>query len=336
MTSRVIPLQDLAQRINQHQAELDTLRKEYEARQADLRRFTRRKEELQAELVRVESEIQALGQGAPPTAASAPTPPKNGQASAKRPVAKASSNKSGSAPTQPLSLPKLLQIVGEATVPMTVKMLTEEAVRRNYATTSNNLAALVDTRISELIKKGLVRRAKNQPGVVAVTTSAKGQAQAVRSQPPGGPEDLPESYATSGREVASRSKASQEYCEARVRKNGSSGSRKECSTVDGRDYEDPQRERGADFWARVRGARVGNGLSDQKQGFHERDLGCRLETGQRRKHRRSRLPAEKPKEIVALGIKTEESTKHGEQKSRWCFQPRFSTIVIPALTYEMP
>ena len=185
MSSRVIPLQQLEQRISQHQAELEALRQEYEARQADLRRFTLRKEELQDELFRVDAEIQALGQGASPTAAAAPTPPKNGQASAKRPVAKASAGQSASAPPQPLTLPKLLlKIVSEATVPMTVKMLTEEAVRRNYVTTSNNLAALVDTRISELIKKGLVRRAKNQPGVVTATTSAKRQGQAVKSQPP--------------------------------------------------------------------------------------------------------------------------------------------------------
>ncbi len=185
MTTRAIPLQDLAQRITQHQAELETLRQEYEARQADLRRFTARKEELQAELLRVEAEIQALGQPAGSTATAAPARPTNGQASAKRPAAKASPVASVSAPAQPLSLPRLLlQIVGEATVPMTVKMLTEEAVRRNYVTTSNNLAALVDTRISELIKKGLVRRAKNQPGVVAVATSAKRQGPAVKSQPP--------------------------------------------------------------------------------------------------------------------------------------------------------
>jgi hypothetical protein len=185
MTTPVIPLQELAQRITQQQAELETLRQEYEARQADLRRFTLRKEELQAELLRVNAEIQALAQGGTPTAAAAPTPPTNGQASAKRPVAKASSGTSASVPSQTPTLPKLLlEIVGTAKAPMTVKTLTEEVLRRNYVTTSKHLASLVDTRISELIKKGLIRRAKNQPGVVAVRTSAKGQSPAVKSQPP--------------------------------------------------------------------------------------------------------------------------------------------------------
>lgn len=182
MTTRVIPLQALAQRINQQQAELDKLRQEYEARQADLRRYALRKEELQAELLRVETEIQGLAQGAKPPASVAPTA---APAAPKRPVAKASSPKPTPAPAEPLTLPKLLlQIVREAKGPMTVKTLTEEAVRRNYVTTSKNLAALVDTRISELIKKGLVRRAKNQPGVVAVSGSAKGPTLPVKVAPP--------------------------------------------------------------------------------------------------------------------------------------------------------
>jgi hypothetical protein len=182
MTTRVIPLQALAQRINQQQAELAQLRQEYEARQADLRRFTLRKEQLQAELARVEAEIRGLAQGAKPPPGVAPTA---GHAAPKRPVAKAASAKPGPTTAQPLTLPGLLlQIVREATGPMTVKKLTEEAQRRNYVTTSKNLAALVDTRISELIKKKLVRRAKNQPGVVAVPSSAKGPTPPGKVAPP--------------------------------------------------------------------------------------------------------------------------------------------------------
>ena len=185
MSSRVIPIQQLEQRISQHQAELESLRQEYEARQADLRRFTLRKEELQAELVRVEAEIQALGQGAARTVDTTPTPPRNnGQASAKRPMSKASSATSASGPPQPLSLPRLLlEIVGAAKAPMTTKELTEEVVRRHYVTTSKNLAALVDTRIQELLKKGLVRRPKDQPGIIAVPASATGQAPAGKVKP---------------------------------------------------------------------------------------------------------------------------------------------------------
>ena len=165
MSSRVIPLQQLEQRINQQQTELETLRQEYEARQADLRRFTLRKEELQTELLRVEAEIQALDQGAEFTPGTAPGNPSAKQVSPQRPVTKTSSAKSAPPATQTVPLSRLLlQIVGEAKGPITVKALTEEVQRRNYVTTSKHLAALVDTRISKLIKKGLIRRAKNQPG----------------------------------------------------------------------------------------------------------------------------------------------------------------------------
>jgi hypothetical protein len=171
MTTRVIPLQTLAQRINKQQAELAQLRQEYEARQADLRRYTLRKQELQTELAKVEADIRGLAQGAKPPVGVSPSA---GKAVPKPAVAKTTSGKPAAAPGQTLTLPSLLlQIVKEAKGPMTVKTLTEEAQRRNYVTTSKNLAALVDTRISEMIKKGLVRRAKNQPGVVAVPSPAK-------------------------------------------------------------------------------------------------------------------------------------------------------------------
>ncbi len=182
MSTRVIPLQALAQRIDQQQTELEQLRQEYEARQADLRRYNLRKQELQAELVRVEAEIQSLSQGEKPApgVAAKDRPP-----APQPPVAKASPPKPAPAPAQPLTLPVLLlQIVRAAKLPMTVKKLTEAVLKRGYQTTSKNLAALVDTRISEMIKKGLVRRADNEPGVVAVRGSAKGATPPVKTAPP--------------------------------------------------------------------------------------------------------------------------------------------------------
>jgi TolA-binding protein len=66
MTSRAIPLQDLAQRMTQQQLELEKLRQEYEARQAQLQELTRRKEELQTQIRHVEAEIQGIGHGSKP------------------------------------------------------------------------------------------------------------------------------------------------------------------------------------------------------------------------------------------------------------------------------
>ena len=63
MTQSTIPLQDLAQRISQQQAELAKLRQEYESRQAQFQELTRRKETLQTELRQVEAEIHGIGLG---------------------------------------------------------------------------------------------------------------------------------------------------------------------------------------------------------------------------------------------------------------------------------
>jgi len=56
-----VPLQDLAEQIQQQEAELAKLRQELESRRGQLSDLTRRKEELQAELAKVEKDIAAVG-----------------------------------------------------------------------------------------------------------------------------------------------------------------------------------------------------------------------------------------------------------------------------------
>ena len=65
-------------------------------------------------------------------------------------------------------------LVREAKHPMTVKQLTEELLRRKFPTTSKNLAGIVQTRVGELVKKGIFRRSKDRSGVVAATAAANG------------------------------------------------------------------------------------------------------------------------------------------------------------------
>ena len=151
-------LHDLAQRIDQRQAELEQLRREYEARQRQLEKLTQRKQQLQAQLQQVEAEIAGLGQGqaspTKPITAAKPTPMKTVPVPPNGPVA-------------PLSLPKLLvEIVKEAKRPVTIKELASEVVRRHYRSSSTSLPKTVETRVSELVKKGLLRRAPNKAGVL--------------------------------------------------------------------------------------------------------------------------------------------------------------------------
>jgi DNA-binding protein H-NS len=161
MAITAIPLQDLAQRIRQQQAELEKLRKEYDARQAQMRELTRRKEELQHQLRQVEAEFQGLDVGS---------------ARSSEPARAA---KRGKKPASAVSLSQLLvQILTKVARPLTTKELAGEVVRRKYSSKSRNLSALIDSRVYELVKKGVLHRSLDQPGVVSAQALAKPKAMA--------------------------------------------------------------------------------------------------------------------------------------------------------------
>jgi hypothetical protein len=154
MTKTAIPLRDLAQRISQQQADLEKLRQEYESRKDQMRELTRRKLELQAQLRQVEAELRGLDEGSTPAVAGTSAP-------------KRAPTKAGKNPTMGLTLSQfLMQIVTTAGRPVTTKELATEVVRQNFPTTSRNVAALVDTQVYQLVKKGVLQRAKDRPGVL--------------------------------------------------------------------------------------------------------------------------------------------------------------------------
>ncbi len=140
------------------QSELENARRAYESRLANLHQ---RKDELEAGLRQVETEIQEAAQGT--------TPPPPGSLPAPQPGPATS-------PAQPatsLSLPQLLiGILRESGRPMTTKDLAEELVRRKFSTTSTNLPKMVGSRVYDLMEKGVVARAKGQEGVVLVQSAA--------------------------------------------------------------------------------------------------------------------------------------------------------------------
>jgi hypothetical protein len=149
MASATVPLHDLAQRINHQEAELARLRKEFQARQAKLVELTRRKRELQDQLQKVESAMKAVGQHVAPVPVSTPT------------------MKGAGASGNSISLPKfLVGLVLEARRPLTIKELSQEVVRRKFPTTSKNISAMVETRVSELLRKGLLKRTRDKSAIV--------------------------------------------------------------------------------------------------------------------------------------------------------------------------
>jgi DNA repair exonuclease SbcCD ATPase subunit len=66
MTATAVPLESLAQRIAQQQSDLESLRQEYEARQARLADLNRRKGELETQLHQIDAQIQAVARGETP------------------------------------------------------------------------------------------------------------------------------------------------------------------------------------------------------------------------------------------------------------------------------
>ncbi len=158
MANNAIPLQDLAKRITKQEAELDKLRQEYQTRQAHLTDLARRKDDLLAQLRQVEAEIHSLDKGITVVGKTAANPKKTPQGN--------------------VSLSQfLLQVVLAAGRPVTTEELAAEVVRSKFPTTGSNIAGLVGTQIYQMVKKGVLRRTKDQSGVVSA------QPQPIRAVP---------------------------------------------------------------------------------------------------------------------------------------------------------
>jgi hypothetical protein len=147
MNTAAAHLGDLAKKLAHKQNELDRIRRAFDTRLATLQR---RKDNLQSDLQRVESEIEAAAAqqssslavavpAAPPTAAAEPT-------------------------TLPLFL---ISVVKELARPVTVAELTRELVKRKFPTKSTDLSKLIANRVHDMLRKGyLARPAGGEKGVV--------------------------------------------------------------------------------------------------------------------------------------------------------------------------
>jgi hypothetical protein len=181
-----MPLPELAQRLAQKQSELEEARRAYQVRHADL---ARQKAELQTQLSAVEAEIKAVSAKMPagaaaavPAKSAAPKVATSKVVAPKAAAPKAAAPKTAAAKMPTLkdgpSLPRLLvDLVRAAGGPITVKNLTDKVVRSKFSTTSHNLPRMVKNKVGVLVKRGLLRRAEGQAGVVL------GQGKGVRAAP---------------------------------------------------------------------------------------------------------------------------------------------------------
>ena len=157
MATATLSFQALADCIQQQEAQLAKLRQELESRQTHLSDLTRRKGELQAELQRVEREIVEF----------APSNMAGGLSSTSVKSAKPASASAAPKPKQGLSLPKyLVELVAKSKRPITAKELSDQVVANRFPTTSNNIKDIVQTRVYDLLRKGILVRVDGSSSVI--------------------------------------------------------------------------------------------------------------------------------------------------------------------------
>src|SRR6516165_543836 len=157
-----LSLDAIEQRIAQRDAELQRLRRDLEARRSRLQALTQRKEELQAKLQQIEAKMAAVVAGAKRPQAAAP------KAAPKKPTPQPST--AGKA-NQPSLASEIVAVIRSAGRPLTARHLAQEVKRRGFKSSSANFTKMVETRLWDLKKQGVVQRAPDQPGYVLAPSS---------------------------------------------------------------------------------------------------------------------------------------------------------------------
>ena len=166
-----LSLKTLQQRIVRQDAELNRLRQELEGRQTELTSLQQRKQTLLAELQQVERQLVAVAEGKSVFRKT----PKNGSTKKpanKPPVLSTKAPSSRAQKAASLSLPALvIAVIREAGEPVTVQQLVGEVKKRGFQSKSADFAKMVQVRVYELVKKGLLKRAPDQSGFVPAKTN---------------------------------------------------------------------------------------------------------------------------------------------------------------------
>jgi hypothetical protein len=130
--------------------------------------IAQQRDTLQAQLRQLDADIEAVTQGRATGAAAPPSAP---------------ATKGTPAPARPTLTDALVEVLREANRPLTARELGEELTRRKFPTTSTNITKLVENRVSDLVKRGVCRRAPGQPGVLLANPARDAQAAARKRAP---------------------------------------------------------------------------------------------------------------------------------------------------------
>jgi hypothetical protein len=176
------PLNDLARRISNQEAELLSLRREFEERQRKLASLAKRKQALQTHLRQIEAETALLvtGKAAAGRSKQAKRAKRQPAKETKSRLTKAPGSRGELGTDVALTLPHLIaRIVQEARSPLSVSQIAKEALRRGFKSASSNFPKMVAIRAHELRRKGVLRPAVDQSGFV-LGKSSRTQAASVR------------------------------------------------------------------------------------------------------------------------------------------------------------
>ena len=182
-----LSLDAIQQRIAKQDSELQTLRRELEARQSRLQALSKRKQELRDQLRRIDSEMAAVTAGAKrPTASSLKTATagaKRPNAGSPKPVKKVDAKPPASKPTSPTLANLIIAIVQDAGRALTVQQITKAVKQRGFPTKSKALHKLVGKNAYGLATKGLLRRTDDYPAAFAVSSGSGKSAPASATKP---------------------------------------------------------------------------------------------------------------------------------------------------------
>src|SRR5262245_15561755 len=148
-----LSLDAIEKRIAERDAELQRLRRDLEARRSRLQALTQRKAELQVKLREIEAEMSAVAAGTKRPQAVTPKP------APKKPTPQLSI--AGKA-NQPSLASVIVGVIRSARRPLTAKHLAQEVKRQGFKTTSADFTKVVETRLWDLKKRGLVQRSAGE------------------------------------------------------------------------------------------------------------------------------------------------------------------------------
>jgi hypothetical protein len=166
----VLPLDDLAARISQQEAQLQGLRRELESRQRQLADLAEKKERLLSQLQQIDAQIAGIAGRPQPVKSSRA---KKAKTKPGRVVVIGNQARNGVPAGRPTLRELIVTMIREAGRPLTVKEMAQEAKRRRFKSSSHDFPRMLAVRARELKHAGILKAAVGQPGFALARSNGR-------------------------------------------------------------------------------------------------------------------------------------------------------------------